>query len=199
MTKEDLIKDLDKISERKKPIEKSKPKSVKRNILPGEVLPVEKTKKKLSKTEIKIVEDVKKLTPIKEHKKEEIKVLPVIEFEIRKTTKFDLNWFYFKKLFINFEKWISAPYTYAFWEKRGFKKKEKTVTITNSINNEIIIEKVKELKEEINKPLTVNHWDVDKPLSPEEIQRIRKIRELLKDFESPVSKEYKKQIFESDK
>jgi hypothetical protein len=98
--KPEAVEILDKQFERKKPVKKT-------------------TKKEADK----IVKDIKKIEPKKEKISEEIFKPPMVDYEITRTEKFDLNWFLIKSKFVKFEKWISAPYTKKFWEKRGFKQK----------------------------------------------------------------------------
>jgi len=182
MSKEDLIKDLDKVAERKKSVDKPKPKPISHK---REAPLVEKKKplKKMSKEETKIVEVIKKQEVVKSQIKKE--PLPVIEFTIKETTKFDLNWFYFKKLFLNFEKWIGAPYTKEFWRKRGFVEKEEIKIVKEVYSNEKpsdvnIKSPISNIKPEVVKPLTQNIGEYDKPLTPEEIYKLKRIRDILK-------------------
>lgn len=91
-----------------------------------------KPRKRITKKEEKkIIDDTKPKEEIEKTIKklehiEPIKPL-IVDYEMKRTTKFDLNWFFIKKRFVDFEKWISAPYTKAYWRKHGFKEKEKVI------------------------------------------------------------------------
>jgi hypothetical protein len=91
-----------------------------------EPLPMEKPKpkpikKELKKEQEKIVQAIKNLEPEKpEIKLENIKT-PDIEYEFKKVTKFDLNWYYLKEKFVRFKKWLGTPYRmYVAWFNKKF-------------------------------------------------------------------------------
>lgn len=172
----------------KKKIEKPMPKkSDAETILDKHFERKETPKKKISKKEeTKIVKQVKETEAKKEEKKEEeILLPPKVVHELRRTEKFDLNWFYLKKRFVAFEKWLSTPYTKEFWRKHGFTEK------TKEIKN---FEEKQNVLKSFDIPKSISSvGDFNKPLTAEELAKIKRIRELI------LSDDFDKNIFRSEK
>jgi hypothetical protein len=90
---------------------------------------------------------------------------PEIEFVLKAVTRYELNWFYFKKLFVKFEKWLISPYTrYEVWFNKSFNtpKKDDIEILFEDIIPPKTAEELLKLKE--NK--TVIQWK-GKPKKPE--------------------------------
>lgn len=109
------VKPLDSaIAGRPKAIEKIKP------------IPMEKPKPKPVKKEVKreqekIVKAIKSIEPVKPETKIEVIKTPEIEYEFKKVTRFDLNWYYVKEKFVKFKKWLISPYRhYENWFNKTF-------------------------------------------------------------------------------
>jgi hypothetical protein len=58
----------------------------------------------------KIEKDAVKLAVPEKHKISEEPPTPDIEYIITSKVRYDINWFYLKKLFTRFEKWLISPY-----------------------------------------------------------------------------------------
>lgn len=110
----------------KKPLDEvitGRPKPVEKIIEP---IPMEKPKPKPVKKEVKkeqekIVQAIKNLEPKKPEIKLEPTKTPDIEYEFKKVTKFDLNWYYLKEKFIRFKRWLGTPYRiYVTWFNKKF-------------------------------------------------------------------------------
>lgn len=114
---EDEVETLVKASikrEKKKLPEKSVP-------IPMEKPIPKPVKKEVKKEQEKIVKAVKTFEPPKELKKIEFVKTPDIDYEFKRVTKFDLNWYYIKEKFIKLKKWLFSPYTmYANWFNKKF-------------------------------------------------------------------------------
>jgi hypothetical protein len=145
---EDLLKEEKPKRITKKPIEKiSKP-------LPMEISEEKPKLKVVKKSTKKAEEDIIKTLKQIEPKKEEV-IIPVektpdIEYVIKETSRFDLNWYFIKEKFIRFKRWLISPYTrYANW----FNKKFNSPKV---LKEEIFPENVDDLFEEIKKDFKPN-------------------------------------------
>jgi hypothetical protein len=138
--------------------------------------PIKKSidKKDIKKLENTVIKSIHKPEIEKPVKTSEEKT-PEIEYIIKKTTKFDLNWFYLKKLFVKFERWLISPYTkYTIWFNKKFNN---PVIETHFLNTELL-----PIKEDI------------KPQSPVIIYQKKKLLE--KNKKKPIDK---LEIIRSDK
>lgn len=92
----------------------------------------------------KLVDDVKKeiKTPV-------VNVLniktPDIDYTIKETTRYDINWFYLKEKFIRFKRWCFTPYTrYTVWFNRIFNTPKKE-PVSQKVSDTVIIHQKKKV------------------------------------------------------
>lgn len=94
-------------------------------------LPMEKpapkpVKKEVKKEQDKIIKAIKSIEPLKEPVKIEIEKTPEIEYEFKRVTKFDLNWYYIKEKFVKLKRWLFTPYRiYSEWFNKKFNSPSK--------------------------------------------------------------------------
>jgi hypothetical protein len=176
---EDLLKDAEEKEKpkraTKKPIEKfSKPLSME---IPEEKPKLKVVKKPTKKAEEDIIKTLKKIEPKKEEIIIPVEKTPDIEYIIKETSRFDLNWYFIKEKFIRFKHWLISPYTrYVNW----FNKKFNSPKV---LKEEIFPENVEDLYEEIKKDFKPNisklmeHHTAKIPIVKEDIsmQDIEKI------------------------
>jgi len=163
VTDEELNKILSKAkgAKGKKSIEKVEVKKIQAKRSPKKSLDLKKDKetKDLEKKAVELAPKPKP-APIEKPVK-----TPDIEFVLRSTTKYDLNWYYMKEKFVALKKWILTPYTlYANWFNRSFNTpKPKQVIKTNE---EVNYEQLKDLFEEIKPELTQKIYsDINKTIA----------------------------------
>lgn len=195
---EDEVEQLVKASikrEKKKPLEKIKP-------IPMEKLAPKPVKKEVKKEQEKIVKAVKALEAPKEPVKIEIVKTPDIEYEFKRVTKFDLNWYYVKEKFVRFKKWLFSPYTlYANW----FNKKFNSPTDDDVKELMELMDNLPQLEKQIKEDIDVkNLVQPQRPIIPKvtddiSMQDIEKIFEemkptLVKQIYENVNRENKKRI-----
>lgn len=160
VSEEELNKILSK-GKGKKPIEKAETKKIQAKRTPKKSLDSKKDKesKELVKKAIDLAPKPKP-APIEKPVK-----TPDIEFVLRSTTKYDLNWYYLKEKFVKLKKWVLTPYTmYANWFNKSFNT-PKSVQIIKT-NEEVDYEQLKDLFEEIKPELTRKiHSDINKKIA----------------------------------
>jgi|WetSurMetagenome_2_1015567.scaffolds.fasta_scaffold36828_2 hypothetical protein len=96
--------------------------------LPEKIIPLpmenptpKPVKKEVKKEQDKIVKAIKNLEPPKPEIKFEVVKTPEIEYEFKRVTKFDLNWYYVKEKFVMFKRWLFTPYRlYSDWFNKKF-------------------------------------------------------------------------------
>jgi hypothetical protein len=119
-------------------------------------LPMEKpapkpVKKEVKKEQDKIVKAIKNLEPPKPEIKIEVVKTPDIEYEFKRVTKFDLNWYYIKEKFVRLKRWLFTPYRlYSDWFNKKFNSPSKKDMDELLDLMEDIPKMEKQMKEEID-------------------------------------------------
>jgi hypothetical protein len=186
----------EKITPKSKPITKKKP-------IEKDISIKDKKKPIIKKADKKEGEKLKKVV-IKEIKEEnenrpeapvEIIKTPDIEYIITETTKYDVNWFALKQMFVKFERWLISPWTkYKRWWNRVvnhiIEEDWKTTDNLNDLYDDIPalntktenLNNVPVLKTKINKKQVENFSETEL----EDIIKIKRAMEIKEDKENGI-------------